>query len=64
MELAEQGNVSTVLAMLPTHISLSRALPSSTHIDPSSETNTFCMAAMHFLWRNLIAPTTMKQSKQ
>lgn len=64
IQLAEQENVSTVLATLPTHISLSTALPSSTHIDPPSETNTFCMAAINFSWRNLRAPTTMKQSKQ
>jgi len=43
MELAEQGNVSTVLVTQPPHISLPRVFPSSTHFDPSSETNTFCI---------------------
>jgi len=52
MELAEQGNVSTVLVTLPPHISLPRVFPSSTHFDPCSETNTFCIA-LNFLWRNL-----------
>jgi len=52
MELAEQGNVSTVLVTQPPHISLPRVFPSSTHFDPSSETNTFCIA-INFLRRNL-----------
>lgn len=54
----------SVVATLPTHISLSTALPSSTHIDPPSETNTSGMAAINFSWRNLTPPNTMKQSKQ